>query len=118
MYHQLIQIYRILSLMLIGCNIFVKYLNNQQTALSTFSYGYSGNDTKQNLISVLFTNEIVYSAGSVIVLYNVEKKRQRYFREHASLVKSICLYLNGFYIISASMKTKTAKVRQRIYIKR
>ena len=61
-------------------------LKDLKTSLICLSYGYSGIEGKKNLVSVPFTNEIAYSAGSIIVLYNLEKKRQRHYREHTSHV--------------------------------
>lgn len=50
-------------------------------------YGYSGKETKRNLHSAAFTNEIVYSIGPFIILYSIERHAQRIFREHTTFVK-------------------------------
>lgn len=62
-------------------------LNNIKLCYEFIRYGYSSKGTKNNLISVPFTNEIAYSAGPMIILYNIEKRRQRIYREHVSLVR-------------------------------
>ncbi|XP_077867606.1 uncharacterized protein LOC100375410 [Saccoglossus kowalevskii] len=56
-------------------------------------YGYRGNDCRCN-IYVLSSGEVVYFVATFVVIYNVQTRKQRYYKEHTADIRSIAIHPN------------------------
>lgn len=76
-------------------------------------YGYRGRDCRSNLY-YLPTGECVYFVGSVVVLYNVEEKKQRHYLGHTDSVKCLAVHPNRLIVATGQSAAQTRKDKKPI----
>jgi len=66
-------------------------------------YGYRGKDCRSNIHVIESTDEIVYFAAAVVVLYNVKNHTQRHYNMHNDDVKSLAVHPDQSIVASGQV---------------
>lgn len=67
-------------------------------------YGYRGRDCRSNLF-YLPTGECIYFVASIIVLYNLNQRKQRHYLGHTDNVKCLAVHPNKLIVASGQSAT-------------
>ena len=58
-----------------------------------YRYGYNGKNCRNNVF-ILPSEEIVYFVSKVVIVYNIENRRQRFYDEHTDEIRCVTQHPN------------------------
>ncbi|XP_070549870.1 echinoderm microtubule-associated protein-like 2 [Ptychodera flava] len=77
-------------------------------------YGYRGNDCRCN-IYMLASGEAIYFTATFVIIFNIEQKLQRYYKEHTTEIRSIALHPNRVTVATGQIAKGKEQAHIRIW---